>query len=241
MGAAAVPLAVAGAGLVGGMMQNDTQRRAANRAAGQQQELLNRQREIFDTINNLRRLAEGQGFFDPKKRIAQIDKNSAEYEARDLGNLAGALRVAGYRPGDSELGVRLDAVKRKHKGDRERQYAEAERQSFFDHINAVAAANGGMLNPGIEAAQRQQEIALSRIQNPAGFLASLLPYLDQFGRGRGNGNAYQQGGSVLGQPNSGGGWSYGGGWVGGGNGGFGGSGFGGGRGGYGYGNGGFGG
>jgi hypothetical protein len=195
MGAAAAPLIGAGATIFSGMMNNNAQQHAADSAAAQQQQLLDMQKAIFNTINNVRMAGEQQGLFDPQKRMDMIDKQDAHFENLDLGNQAGALRVAGYRPGDSEYGIRNDAIANKHQVYRDQQYAQAISQAFNDHLNAITAANGNMLNPGIQAAQQNRMLALGSMQNPAGFFSSIMPLLSKLGGGNGDTGSGNSGGS----------------------------------------------
>lgn len=117
----------------------------------QQGALTQRQIALFDSLQARYQQMKGSGAFDPTKRLEQLDADTARYEGRDAGNLAGSLRVAGYRAGDSEIGNRLDAVKTKYRAEREGLANDIRRQSTNDELAAMQGQQslGGELNPAI--------------------------------------------------------------------------------------------
>lgn len=140
------------------------------KARAKQDALAQRYIQLFDTLFGKTAEAERRGFFDPASRLALLNRETAFYEGRDLGNLAGALRIAGYRPGDSEIGTRLDAVKAKYRLAREKMADEIRRQSFADLLSAYASANPQALNAPLA-------LYSSRMQDPTAFFQALMPYL----------------------------------------------------------------
>lgn len=143
--------------------------------------LEDRQTGLFDMIQKIVKEADAKGAFDPSAAIADLEKRTADYEGKDLGNLAGALRVAGYREGDSEIGRRLDSVKMNYRNMLDTKRLELKRQSLQDKLAAYSGINSNMLNPAIQRAEGMQ-------QNPGGFYQSLMPFL---------GNRRRQDGGLL--------------------------------------------
>jgi hypothetical protein len=163
--------------LISGKNANKKAQSDAGKAKKSSQQLEQRVIKLWDTLFSRAENAEKSGLFDPEKRIAALEKNTAEYESRDLGNLAGALTVAGARPGDSEVGTRLDAVKVKYRKFLDNMRDEIRTSSFWDQQNAYMSANPSYLSGPMAASQNREQNALSQVQNPSGFLANLLPTL----------------------------------------------------------------
>lgn len=170
-------------GFLSGNAENARERKKAEKAQKQQDEMLRRQQELQDMFLGFARGADKAGQFDPSMRLAQLDDDTARYEARDSGNLAGALRVAGYKAGDSEIGTRLDSVKVKYRGQREQMADQIRQQAFGQKMAAYGAANPGDLNPSIQVYGQRAQDARGRIGNPAGLLGAIMPFL-QGGAGR---------------------------------------------------------
>jgi hypothetical protein len=160
-----------------GAQHNASQRRAAGQSLAQQQDWLQRQLSWYDTMfGNARRLDES-GAFDPSAQIRGLEKATAKFEARDLGNLSGALRTAGFRPGDSELGTRLDTVKAKYRDQLDQMRLALQRQSVFDKIGAYNSANPGVLGQGINTLGSNYAMQLGQIQDPTALFGSVMPFL----------------------------------------------------------------
>lgn len=170
-------IGIGAAGVLGNLFGNSSAQRAANRAAADARRLTDRQVKLFDQMLGFADQARERGDFDAEQRIAGLERDMARYEGRDLGNLAGALRTAGYRPGDSELGTRLDAVKQKYRGDLDRMRLDERRKALFDMMGAYGATNPQGLNTAIGFNQGQQQLALSQMQDPSKLFASIMPYL----------------------------------------------------------------
>jgi hypothetical protein len=164
------------ASLASGISGNKGAKKAADSAGNSQKQLAKRQVDLFDTIMAAVKGADSQGFFNPDKQLAQLEADTSRYESRDMGNTAGALRVAGYRPGDSEIGLNLGAIKSKYKLDFQRQSNDIRNNSLFNKLNAYGAANGVNLGQSMQVYGQQQQYANSQRQNPAGMFASLAPY-----------------------------------------------------------------
>lgn len=177
--------------LISGKGANKKAQRASDKAGAYAKELEKRAVKLYDLLLANAEKADLSGAFDPEKRIAALEKDTARYESRDSGNLGGALASAGYKVGDSEIGVRLDAVKSKYRNFLDTMRDQIRQQAFFDKQAAYSSANPGMLNAAIGGARGEQQNALARLQNPSGFLGSFLPTLAG-GAGRG-GNAGQAG------------------------------------------------
>lgn len=163
--------------LISGKEANRKAQKTADSARKSSQRLEDRVVKLWDTLFSRADQAAKDGVFDPEKRIAALEKNTAEYESRDLGNLAGALTVAGARPGDSEIGTRLDSVKVKYRKFLDNMRDEIRTSSWWDQQNAYMSANPQYLNAPMQNANQRQQNATGQVQNPAGFLQNLLPTL----------------------------------------------------------------
>ena len=176
-------LALGAISLISGIAQNERARRDANRAARLQRALVAKQMEWYDRAMGIYNDAKKAGKFDPDSRIRNLEKRTAEYEGMDAGNLAGALKVAGARAGDSEIATRLDTVKLKYRKYLDEMRDNLVSQTLADEVNTYRVADPSVLNGGIQTAGQQQQLALSQIQNPANALAAFLPYIDELKKG----------------------------------------------------------
>jgi hypothetical protein len=173
---------VAGLGALSSMQAGQDAERAARRADSQGRGLEERATRIWDLLFANAQKAESEGQFDPERRIAALEKATAGYEAKDMGNLAGALRVTGYRPGDSEIGTRLDDVKLKY-----RKYLDQARDDIrvrtFQEKQDAYALPMQYLQPGLQGAQNRGNVARSDAAGTAGGLAgfaqAIMPLLNR--------------------------------------------------------------
>lgn len=114
--------------------------------------------KYYDMLNGrLGQLRQG-GAFDENARIAQIDKDYREAGKIGGENLAGGMSVAGYKKGDSEIGVRSVALQNRLLESRERSILEARQQAL------------------------QSEMGFLGLANPSG-MSSLMPYTQKPGLG----------------------------------------------------------
>jgi hypothetical protein len=173
MGAAAVPLAAAGiTGLVG-MDANKKAAKSADKSRKDQKALTQRQVDLFDTIRSIVEGADLGGQFDPERRIQDMERDVMRTSNTEQNNLAGALKVLGYKQGDSEIGKRVDSVNTKYRQYIGEQRGRIRQEAFADRLGAYRAINPESLNPGISTAGQQQQIAMSQMQNPGGFFGSV--------------------------------------------------------------------
>lgn len=170
-----------GASLIQGAMANDAASRAANKQYGLQKGLVDRQTQGWDLLRQAIQGAEQGGFFDPSKRLAQQNAILDNAQSLDLGNQAGAARTLGYRPGDTAPLDSMRATSQSYNLQKQAADQSIIDNTFNSKLAAYGALNGGSqsLNAGIQAAGQQQQLALSRMQNPSGFLGALMPYLMQ--------------------------------------------------------------
>lgn len=183
---------LSGIGLVKGFLDGNSAKKKANAANKRANALTNRQVALFDMLQGIVEAADKGGAFDPERQIAQLEKDTARYEALDMGNTAGALRVSGYRQGDSEIGNRLDAVKLKYRNDLDTMREGIRRQSFFDRLNAYNSINPGLLSAGINQANQNAANAQAQANanSPLNLVSSIMPFLGREGGGSsGTGNA----------------------------------------------------
>lgn len=146
-------------------MSNRSSQNAQNRALSTQDRLLARQEALLAAAEKRVNEMRESGAFSPERRLDQLDKDTARFESRDAGNLAGALRTSGYKPGDSEVSTRLDAVKTKYRETREGLANQVRREATADEMAAVQGlpAMGQTLNAAIDvygnrASQHSQDI-----------------------------------------------------------------------------------
>lgn len=172
--AAALPWVVAGVGAMQAQDQNRRANRQVDEGMDLQREQARRERELYELLLGKLDDAEGAGVFNPETAIAQLDKDMAEYEGRDTGNQAGALRIAGYRPGDSEVVNRSDAIKLKYRGERDRQASAIRRDLPLARIQAYSALKSPSL-AGIGA--NISNAGMARMQDPSAMFQYIMPYL----------------------------------------------------------------
>jgi len=168
--------------MIQGKKANNAARREAGEANRMSRAMEQRVTKLWDTLFQRAEQAEKSGEFDPERRIAAVEKDTARYEGRDMGNLAGALRTAGYKPGDSEIGTRLDAVKTKYRSFLDNLRNDIRDKSWWDQQNAYASANPGMLGGAMGSAQNREAMARSRIQDPSQMLMGLMPFMQGGGQ-----------------------------------------------------------
>ena len=173
----ALPFVLGAASIYNNAQQNEMAGRRADNAQKGQDALIGRQTDLFDRLFSMVQDADAGGAFDPTKTLQQMDKDTAQYEARDSGNLAGALRTAGYRPGDSEIGNRLDSVKLKYREERERMGEEIRTGALRNKLAAYAGINPSGLNQGIAVMGQREANYRNQVQSPGGILQGLSPYL----------------------------------------------------------------
>lgn len=164
-------------GAIGALSSQDQNRRA-NRQASEgmdlQREQAQREREIYDILMGKLEEAEGAGVWDAEKQIADLDKEFAAYEARDAGNTAGAMRIMGYKPGDSETINRTDAIKGKYRLERDSMASNIRRQLPLSRLQAYASLKAPNL-AGIGA--NMTAYGQSQRSDPTAMFGSIMPYL----------------------------------------------------------------
>jgi len=196
MGASA--LGIAGLGL--GFLQNQQARGDANKAnAGAleqaqlnyllQKGIVDRSTGLFDTLRGIVSKADAGGQFDPGTFLARLRDDTALNQSQDLGNAAGAMRIMGMRPGDSEFNTRTDAIRNKYDLNFRQQDAGIREGLFNQKLGAyeglanVLQGVGNNANGANAALQGQYNAmaqqAYGQMQNPGGLIASILPYLQK--------------------------------------------------------------
>lgn len=177
-----VTVGLAGASMIGGKNANNKARKEADAAGRTSQALEQRMTKLWDIMFARAQQAEAGGEFDPEKRIAALETDTARYESKDLGNLSGAMRTFGYKKGDSEVGNRLDAVKTKYRSYLDSMRNEIRNNAWFDQQRAYQSV--GDLSGPMQNANNRQANARGRIQSPAMFLQNFLPAFRGTGGGQ---------------------------------------------------------
>ena len=189
-------LGLAGLGL--GFLQNQGARSDANKAnAGAlEQAMLNyqlqkgitdRQTALFDTLKGVVGKADAGGQFDPGTFLSLLRDDTNLNKSQDMANQAAQMRILGYRPGDSEINTRQDAVANKYDLNYRQQDANIRQGLFNQKLGAYeglagvlqgAGANTNSASAGLQNQYNAMaQLAQSQMQNPGGLIASILPYL----------------------------------------------------------------
>jgi hypothetical protein len=170
----------AGLGLGGLLMQNEQNRKSNNAqkdARKGQDALMQRQIDLFDMLQRVVTDADKGGQFDPERQIAQLDKDVAKNQGRDMGNLGAGMSAAGYRPGDSEIGTRMDSVGLKYRDYRNRTANDIRTNSFLQKLQAYQGIGGQQLNPALSVYGQREHDAMGMAGNPSNFFQSIMPFL----------------------------------------------------------------
>lgn len=136
--------------------------------------LIKRQSKLFDTINGIVKTADQNGQFDPTKQINLASADMARAEGADTLNAAGAARVLGYQPGDSEPQRQEEAIGAKAQVGFAALANSIRQNAFGQRLSAYNSINPGSLNQGI---QSYGQMAQASQPNMGGFFQSLAPYL----------------------------------------------------------------
>lgn len=183
-----------GLGLVGMIANQDSNRRAQNNVDENQEaqdRILDRQTGLFDLIQGIVQQADKDGQFDPDRMLAQLDKDVAQSKGRDMGALGAGLSAAGYKPGDSEVGTRMDDIALKYQDYRDRQATDIRQNSFLQKLNAYQGIGGQQLNPALSVYGQRAGDAQQNVQNPMGFFQSIMPFLQGGNRPQQSGTGFQ--------------------------------------------------
>lgn len=150
-----VPAALGVGGALLGKDQARGQELIAEEANANQKELIKRQVGLFDQILGMVKGADASGQFDPSAQLLKLDQDIQKGQQNDMEALSGAMRVAGYKPGDSEIGAQLRGVQKNY-ADRRLTMAQAIRDSAFDRrLAAYRGVDTQSLNPGIQTYGQQ--------------------------------------------------------------------------------------
>jgi|GEM_PF-3671921 len=193
--AKAVPIISAVTGVMG-LIQNMRAQRDANnlnnRALDAQTRAQGMQMEAFETASSIQEQLEkmfqqhqAEGVYDADRRIEAVKRQLGDYEERDMGNTAGALATAGFKPGDSEIGVRLDSVKQKNQQTFADIVSQLIGQVAGEEMNALSMLRpDGMISAaglGTSGAGQESQILMDMARqkmgqqtNPAGFLQMFM-------------------------------------------------------------------
>jgi len=161
--------------LITGKDANRKAKNDAKRANAMQMQLWERALKFYDMMS-----AEGQaaaGALNPEAQIENMKKHVSDWEGTDQANLQSALRIGGYNSKDSEAVLRTGAVHSRWKNHLADRILDVSRQSIFDKLAALSAGNPGSLGLPMQIAQNQMQQAQSQMQNPAGFINSIMPFL----------------------------------------------------------------
>lgn len=210
--AAAAPV-ISGITGIAGLYQNMQQARNADRMQGAaldaqarneaiRAEAMAGMEQFYAQMREIVDRQRSEGVYSADRRIETAKGQIADLEGRDMGNLAATMATAGMKPGDSEMGTRLDSVKMKNQqyfndavnqimGSVAAEELNAENMTRPDGVLQAAglSTTGGAQDTGT-LLQLAQQIR-SRQQNPAALLQMMM---ESFGGGGGGGGTVQANG-----------------------------------------------
>lgn len=179
MGPAAL---TAGAGLLTGSKGNKAAQRQANSANAQAAQLTARQMQLFDTLFGMAK--NGAAALDPNTQIKQLLTDRATYDPIIKAGQAGADRTAGYMPTDSEARQHQNIIDQRSQTSFMQQANAIRRNAPAEQIGLFGPlAGGSILNPALQNAQFNQQMAYGRMQSPGSFLQAAMPFFGQRGSG----------------------------------------------------------
>lgn len=175
--AAAIPAVLGAGGLFLQHQANQDAKKAANKATGNQKELIKRQTQLFDTLMGIVGDADKAGQFDPTSRLSQLQSDTEYYAGRDIGNTAGAARTLGYRPGDTAPLKQIRAIDSQYKLNYAQEAQKIRQGAFADKLSAYRAVDPSALNPGIQTYGQNAQAAMGQQQPLSGMVGALQPFL----------------------------------------------------------------
>lgn len=146
------------------------QRKAGNKLTERQVALYDRYIQALDQATE-------SGAFNAEPQIAQLESDTARYEARDAGGAASAATRAGYAATDTPVQRNLARVKLNYRDYLDRARLMLRRQGWLDRFSAISGAPTNALNPGIELTSMRERLAQANQPNPAGLFQSMMPFL----------------------------------------------------------------
>lgn len=187
----------AAGGLLSAGEQQSSARRARRRAGRVEDRQIALQEDQYNWLRDLSEMLRGfvdesvaRGDFDPQRVMASIEGQQAEYDQRNLSNIAGAHRTLGYKEGDSGPLKTLAAATSQSQRALSKVRMELPRRLLMEKLAAYAATNpqlaqgaSGLLSNALgnraDSLYRQGDIADANTPNPAGFLKVLDPFLNR--------------------------------------------------------------
>lgn len=173
----AAPGIMAGASMASGLLGNMKAQGAANKAQGTRDALNRRLIDRFDRMMGIVHSADVHGQFDPNQTIGRMKADANQGRQIEEAQTAAGAEKMGYQPGDTAFSRAMGRVSERFQTGIA-QNAEAIRSGKLrEELSAYGAPSGQDLAPGINAAEQDQQMALSQMQDPSGMLSSLMPYL----------------------------------------------------------------
>lgn len=172
-----ISLGLTGAGLLSQGKANKSAKDEASRAQAAQADLLARKTQLYERIKAIVEGMRSRGAFDGTQRLQSLRNRTNDFLAdarRD--NSADAL-VSGYKPGDSEPGMRDTGILERTAKEYAYAAGDIDRQATQDELSAFSAINGSLLDSGIGAYGDMANQARSRIGSSAGLVGSIMPFL----------------------------------------------------------------
>lgn len=160
---------------------------AAETAANASKAITDKLLKLQDMMMGFVQNADQQGMFDPNRAAERFNAEWDKRHGQDMATSTAAMGSLGYKPGDSEVGYRLD--KEKGQLDQERALGEdnARHQALQEKLQAYGSTNA-MLAPalagtnqsgqfGVEAANARSAGMNSTFNNLASLYKGISPFM----------------------------------------------------------------
>jgi hypothetical protein len=173
--------ALAAAGVISNINQQEAARKDINRAQTAGQQLTQKQIDLF---NRLMQEAEaGVAQLDVNRQIQARQKMIDRQAQTALGNLSVALRRQGFTPFDTPAGDAYAKATNQYLQTLADQEEGIRRQNVMDRMGVLGMVNPGILNPALSQASQQEQIARQQFQasNPFAGVLNMLPYFPGMG------------------------------------------------------------
>lgn len=170
----------AGLGGISALQGYEQNRKAGKRAdemGRMQRAIMQRAMALFDRMMGEAESSAGQ--MNAENQITDMTKRVGKYESDDLASSAAAMRIAGYKPGDSENLLRLGSVHGRWKEFLGTEVNRLNRQNVFDRMSVLGMVNPSGLGLASNIAGQQQGLALGGMQDPTDFFRSLMPFMNK--------------------------------------------------------------
>ena len=160
---------------------------AANKAAGNQKEVINRIVKLFDTQLGKVQGAESGGLWDPDRQIALANEDLMRKQDLERQASAGTAKTLGYRRGDSVPITQDRRITQDYDLRMRLQNFGIRQQSMQNLLNAYNSISPGSLQGAAGLYGQQQQMYSAQAAQPNPFLSAAVNYASMGGFGGGGG------------------------------------------------------